>query len=394
MKTIAAALGLVALAAPAAAQGTDSRWEAWAGCWELWTDAVREGATGTARLADGPNATQPRADMPRVCVAPASGGGARFETTIRGQAALDQTIVPDGAERPIQDADCRGTQRAEWSRDGLRLLTHAEVTCRSDTDPRRVSGLAMLAANGDWLDIQAVEIGGRETVRVRRYQRAAGQPRAPRALLAASILTVDDVKEASGKLPARAIEAALVESGAGFDLTARTVIELDDAGVADSVIDLMVALSYPERFVVERTARGSGGPGAPLMTDPFMLGWAFGYPVWYDDFYYSPYYYSPFAYSRFGYRPYDVFYGGGIAVVPVSDEPQPSGAGRVVDGQGYTRVRPRETTPEEGGARTRTAAGFADAGSSASGSSSGTASAGGGYSSGGGGDSGRTAVPR
>jgi uncharacterized membrane protein YgcG len=389
------------LAVPAAAQTADTRWEPFLGCWELTADNVRAATPATAQLENLPLASRSRtATGPRVCVTP-SADGARFETTVRGQAAIDQTLVADGKNRTISDAECKGVQRAEFSTDGVRIFSRAELACTGDPGPRRVSGLSLLTTNGQWLDIQAVDIAGNETVRVRRYYRADGEPPIPRATLSASSLSLDDVKEASAKTAPRALEAALVETNAGFYLSGKQLVALDDAGVPDSVIDVMVALSYPERFVIERTARGGGG-GPTYVNDPFMLGWAFGY----DDFYYSPYYYSPFAYSRYGYRGYGSVYGDGIAVGAVPNEPQPSGTARAVDGQGYTRIRPRETTSSDpGGPVTRTSGTASmpgassppasSSGSSSSGGSSGTASSGGGYSGGASsGDSGRTAQPR
>src|SRR4029079_18062206 len=69
---------------------------------------------------------------------------------------------------------------------------------------------------------------------------------------------------------------------------------------------------------------------------------------------FSPYYYSPFAYPYYrGYHPYYYgYYGGYYTVDPggggggggVTPD-QPSGRGRVVDGQGYTRVSPRDSEP-------------------------------------------------
>jgi hypothetical protein len=394
MKALLFAAALMMAAVPAAAQTADSRWEPFLGCWDLTADNVREGSPAAAQLADLPLATRSPSDAgPRVCVTRAPEGAARFETTVRGQAAIDQTLVADGTSRPLNDAECRGTQRAEFSNDGLRLFSRAELTCEGDAGPRRVSGISLLAVNGMWLDIQAVEIAGRETVRVRRYYRAEGQPPIPRATLGASNLSLDDVKEASAKTAPRALEAALVETNAGFFLSGKQLVDLDDAGVPDSVTDLIVALSYPERFVVERTARGGGGGGGTFVDDPFGLGWAFGYPAFYDDFYYSPSYYSPFGYSRYGYRGYNEAFGGGIVISPVNPEPQPSGNARAVDGQGYTRVRPRETAPAEGSVIRTSDSGSTGGSSSSGGGSSGTASSGGGSSSGGDGG-GRTAQPR
>jgi hypothetical protein len=411
MKARALGLVFVVLAMPASAQTPEPRWEPFLGCWELTTDNVRDDAPAGDPLSNRPLTPRARTTSgPRVCVTRTADGGARFETTVRGQAAVDHTLIADGTSRPLDDKECRGTQRAEFSSDGLRIFSHAELTCEGDPGPRRVSGISLLATNGNWLDIQAVEIASRETVRVRRYYRADGEAAIPRATLGASSLSLDDVKEASAKVAPGALEAALVETNAGFFLSGKELIALDDAGVPDAVIDVIVALSYPERFVIERTARGGGGGGGGggwMFDDPFMLGWAFGYPVLYDDFSYSPYYYSPFGFSRYGYRGYDAVFGGnGVAVVPAPNDPQPSGRGRAVDGLGYTRVTPRDVAPPAG----QTAGGMVPVpNTSAAGSSGATASSTGGYSSGGGtassgsssggsssgGDSGgRTAQPR
>jgi hypothetical protein len=417
MKTIVSVGALLLLAVPAHAQNTaDARWDRWIGCWELVTENAREGAPDPATAARAPR-SQPRDPArPQVCVEAAPTGGATFTTKVGTQTPIVQTVIADGTDRPITEDNCTGTQRAEWSADGLRLYARAELTCKGDQGTRRVSGLAMLGPNGRWTDVQTVDIGGRESFRVRQYRRADTRV-VPG--VAATALTLDDVKEASAKVSPRTLEAALVETRASFNLSGKRLIELQDAGVPASVVDLMVALSYPDRFVVERQAPVDYAR-APVIDDPFMLGWAFGYPVWSDAFglysplygAYSPYYYSPFAYPYYrGYNPYYGYYGygfgggyyvdagGGGGGVNLPD--QPSGRGRVVDGQGYTRVRPRESEPA--GARSGLGSTASSTGSASSGgaSSSSSGSSGGGstaspagFSSGGGDGGGRTAQPR
>jgi hypothetical protein len=409
MKALVSGCALLLLAAPAHAQDTtDARWNRWTGCWELVMENSREGAPDPATASRAPR-SQPRdAARPQVCVEASPTGGATFTTKIGTQTPIVQTIIADGMDRPVNEDSCTGTQRAEWSADGLRLYARAELTCKGDQGTRRVSGLAMLGADGKWTDVQSVDIGGRESFRVRQYRRANDTRIA--AAPSGSALTLADVKEASTKVSPRALEAALVETRASFNLTSKRLLELQAAGVPASVVDLMVALSYPDRFVVERSASVDRAR-APIIDDPFMLGWAFGYPIWsdvyglYSPLYgaFSPYYYSPFAYPY--YRPYYGYgYGYGYVIDPggggggaIPD--QPSGRGRVVDGQGYTRVRPRESEPvatRNGGGSTASSTGGGGGSSSSSGGSSGGSSASpAGFSSGGGGDGGgRTAQPR
>ena len=420
MRTLASGLALLLLAVPAQAQNApDSRWSRWAGCWELILENSRDGAP-SATDAREPRTPARDAGLPQVCVEPLPNGGATFSTKVGTQTPIVQTVIPDATDRPVTEDGCKGTQRSEWSSDGLRLFARAELTCKGDQGIRRVSGLALLGPNGRWTDVQSVDISGRESFVVRQYRRAPGNV-ATTAGVAATALTLDDIKEASAKVSPRALEAALVETRASFDLSSTRLLDLNAAGVPASVIDLMVALSYPDRFVIERSASVDRAM-APIINDPFAFGWGLGYP-WSDiyGFYsplygaYSPYYYSPFAYSYYrGYIPfYPGYYGGGFIDSGgggggggVGVPNQPSGQGRVVNGQGYTRVRPRESEPTVG---TRGNPGLVSSGGSSSGggsssSSSGSSGGGGGsvtssgFSSGGGGGGGdgggRTAQPR
>src|SRR5688572_7972474 len=413
MRSALLVLACALVAMPARAQSNDARWEPWLGCWTLAVENQRDGEPQDAdarQRTPRPSAT--RDGAPRVCVTRTPTGGARFETTVNTQVAVDQTIVADGAPHPVNETDCSGTQRAEWSKNGLRLFSSADIRCQGDPDPRRVSGLSLIAPNGDWLDIQTIATGNRETIRVKRYYRDPDSSRFSRPSVASSSLTLDEVAEASGKVSPGALEAALVETGAGFNLTSKNLLRLDSAGVPPRIIDLLVALSYPEKFVVQRTT--PGGASFPHYRDPFAMGWGFGYPYYASGYYGSPYYYEPF-----GWRGYSVF-DSGVVLVPVepgggSDGPVRSGSGRVVNGQGYTRVIPRESAPGSAfpsdstsgstasGSRSATpsssssdsSSGSSGSGSSGSSGSSGggTASPTGGYSSGGSSDSGRTAVP-
>jgi hypothetical protein len=399
---------LLLITVPAHAQSADTtRWSRFIGCWELVMENAREGAPSPA-TAGRESRSQPRDPArPRLCVQTAPDGGAILTTSVGSQTPIVQTVFADGTDRPITDDGCSGTQRAEWSSDGLRLFSHAELTCKGDQGLRRVSGLALLGRDGTWTDVQSVEIGGRESFRVRKYRRD-GVTSAPR--LTATALTIDDVIEASAKVSPRAIEAALVETRASFNLSSKQLLEMYDARVPATVVDLMVALSYPDRFVIERSASVDRAQ-VPIVDDPFLLGWAFGYPVWSDvyGFYsplygaFSPYYYSPFAYPYIhGYNPY--YYGGGCCYT-INDgggggggvPARPSGLGRVVDGQGYTRVRPRESEPASPGGSPGASGGSGGGSSSSSGGGSsggGSVSSSGFSSGGGGGDGGRTAQPR
>ena len=209
-------------------------------------------------------------------------------------------------------------------------------------------------------------------------------------------LTVADVMEATAATAPPVVEALLVETKPRLDLDSDALIALDDAGVDTTVIDLMVALAYPERFRVERRDRGGGwssGGGVGGCYDP----------IWYGNLY--PYYITPFGatYWTSGYNPY--LFGGAtspfVTVLAESDFDDPTG--RAVMGRGYTRVV-RVQPSESGGTVTgrRAKRRGSSGGDVATSSGSGGSSRGGGGSrvasprgySRGGSTSGRTAAPR
>jgi hypothetical protein len=266
------------------------------------------------------------------------------------------------------------------------------------------------------------------SVRVQRYRRAANQKLADGSTAAqpdngvalrttAERWSVEDVIEASDKLPVAALQAALSELRHGFDLNKKTLIALDDGGVNDSVIDLMVALTYPKKFVVERASGGSAPSGVSTGSgwfDPFLSAqyatplmncytpYGYGYRSYYSMC--GPGYYGSYGYNYYGYgSPYYPYYPGGgwvdvgvnppITGVPIAPQPE----GRVVNGHGYTQVRDRQPEPSprinssgNGGGWNGNSGGASSSGYSSGSSNSG--SSGGGS---GGGDSGaRIAVPK
>ena len=181
-------------------------------------------------------------------------------------------------------------------------------------------------------------------------------------IAASSALTIEDVVNASSHMDAKAVEAWIVERGGQFALDASRLIALADAGVPESVIDIVVAVSYPKHFVVDRNGEGGADVAESEYTTTGRYGRAgrarFGYGRYYDPFYYDPFLLSPFysPYAGYGYySPYRYGFGYGLGyggfgfgygtygtyrptIVVVGRRPQESGGRpRAVRGRGYTR---------------------------------------------------------
>jgi hypothetical protein len=400
MKIIIVALLLAALAIPAAASAQsangDSNWTAWLGCWELIQDDTRSGSprVPTVRTESARASTSRPADM-RVCVTQdASNAGVKMTTFAAGQVVLEQAIVADGRERPLNETGCTASQRAEWSGNRRQLFMRAEMQCK-DQPRRSVTGITLIANGPAWLDLQALDVGGDQLLRVRRYQRVAADqsPLSPDVAaradaeaqrLAATPLKVEDVIQASSNVASKAVEAMLIETRATFDLDGRALLQLQKAGVAGGVTDLMVALSFPDRFVVERQVESRSSSS---FLSPFSAQYeSYWYPAYapyvplslYSPYYYSfyGYSYSPYAYSPFAYGYWSDPYRGiaSFGVARPQDGASPNagemGAGRALVGRGYTRVRPRNDGA--GAAPTDPAASSSGEGSSTRSARSGT----------------------
>ena len=417
-------------ATTAAADLADARWLPWMGCWQLWEEQVDSAEDG----AEFPERTV-------VCITPAEdGSGARLTARSDSDVLIERTLVADGGRHALNEGDCNGWERRDWSDDGRRLFTRGEVRCGND-EPRRMSGISLLSNRSTWVDIQSVSVGDRGHIEIRRYNPARDAeasddvrlPATPGAIRdarqsIAGPLTVPSVREAAAKADSPVVEALLTETQPRLNLDSATLIDLDDAGVDGSVIDVLVALAFPDRFVVERRSSrrgggggglgwgggGFGGPGAGIgyadnYWAPFGYSYLgmYGYNAWRNAYWYNPYYYNGWGGPGRG---------GPGALIGGTDDGE-TGA-RAVNGIGYTRVSERAAAPRDsggasassgggGGTSTRsgrsgrvTSSGFTRSGGGGGGSSSGGSSSGGsssgGSSSGGSssGGGGRTAVPR
>lgn len=373
---VAAAFAILALASfvgPVAAQES-GRWTAWLGCWEPAAERL-----GPAEVDNAP----------RLCIESA-GAGVRVIASAQDQPSAERVLIADGQRHDLSMGGCTGWESATWSAYGARLYVDSRLECEGVE--RNVSGVMAMLPGGEWLDIRAVKPGAAGAVRVVRY-RAASEPSMDRALAvetaraaAAAPLTPQEVVEAVERTQPEVVEALLLERGDGFDLDGATLSMLADRGVPGDVIDVMVALSYPDRFSIDRQA----GMVAEAETarsdrtrdrdyDPFF-GYGYG---WYDPFFYSGY--SRYGY-RYGYSPYRLGYGYGYGwydrpIIIVrgggsNDDFEPRNRGRRVRGMGYTGSDDDRggTAQPRGGSTERVRAGSTTSGSTGSATSSGSGS--------------------
>jgi hypothetical protein len=211
-------------------------------------------------------------------------------------------------------------------------------------EARLVNSVMAMSASGEWLDVRGVAFGSNVGVRASRYREAPSSAQLPAEVAAAlrgrtpgmnaarivasGRVDLADVVEASRALEVGVLQTWLAERGQGFGLDARQVVSLEEAGVAPSVIDIMVALSYPLQFALDRTRLGDPPP------DLEAEGRVVDGGVMYDDYGYG---YDPYGY---GYGRGGGWYSGRRPVVVVQRPAESDDQhGQVVKGRGYVSGR-------------------------------------------------------
>jgi hypothetical protein len=368
MMVLAAALGVTPAAASAAvpAEPGQGTWAAWHGCWRAQGET-----TG-----------------PMVCMLPGDAPEAvRIATVADGVITSETVVRADGTARTVSEGGCTGTERAFFSTDGRRVFTRAELQCGGVA--RVSTGVIGMLSEIAWLDAQAVTVDDNHSVRSVQY-RIVPQSDVPAAIVAllprdqqmaqesarlhaSAPLEIEMVIEASKVLAPPVTEALLAAHAQGFGLNGRKLVQLADAGVPESTIDMMVALSHPTRFAVATEAE-------MLPMDPDRQADIDRRSAWSDECYdpywssrrynsfdrcydarrsrYSAYdgygYYGRYGYSPFGYDPYGWNRGNSPVIVIVrpgdgDGEGEERTRGSVVKGRGYTR----DTGPSSGTATQR-----------------------------------------
>lgn len=327
-----AALFLAALAvSPVSAQEADAaladgRWMPFLGC---WVDAA--------------------ADDGMTCVVP-EGQGVAFLTVSDDGEVTDREVVVAGVERTVEEVGCTGTELVEFSSDGHRLFTRTRLDCGGTT--RHSRGLLAMVGGDQWIDVRALEGGDGSMAWVSRYRaapdrrvRAAGFGDGPgeeetlvlRAarLAASSIVSVDDLIEAHDRTDAEAVRSWVVEQERPLPLHADALVRLADAGVSSEVIDVAVAVSFPEHFEVDREVRDESGYAYARPGYGRSRCGALGLWQPYSWYYCHPFYdqYAPTRYGYGGIYGYD--YNRPYVVVVQPSSPQTRG--RLVKGHGYTQ---------------------------------------------------------
>ena len=341
------------------------RWLPWIGCWE--------GALQSGEAED---------DRFLVCVDFLDDEGGVELTTYQDATPISrETMRADGVPAPIEDGGCAGERSATWSQTGYRVYLDSELRCAAGVSRTTRGVLAFLPDGDGWIEVHSVRSGERDPViGSRTFYPASSSTLAEVGVAdptggielavhtsrsqAGGDLLPEEVVELVRRTGGGATGALLVERSEVFELDARTLRILSQEGVPEEVLDVMVALAYPDRFEIDGREPDLRTPATPAMrateraVAPWpgqartRIGFFRGYSPWgagfYDPFWYDPFYSSNWG-SRFGYGYPGYRHPRVIVVQPPTVRDR---GGRVSPSEGY-RAGPeatRRATPSGGGA--------------------------------------------
>ncbi|MBW2715891.1 MAG: hypothetical protein JRD03_07435, partial [Deltaproteobacteria bacterium] len=347
---IECAFVIVALTVPAMGQGVargapgSDDALAWLGCWDVLANPDDD-------------SQEPRVERQMICVEQGDAPAALDMTVLVDERLVaTETIVTNGSRQSVSDGGCDGWIRSVLSEDRRRIYLQSEATC-ADGKLKNLTGASMMVSGDRWIDIHALWVDGEREVLIQRYRPVgSGLARLPGAMpnamdnarrAAAARLTVENVIEALQVVDPAVVEAMLLESEASFGIDSDLLLRLDDAGAPGEVIDLMVALSFPDYFSVE---------GDTVNRRPVVYYGGYWSP-WYPYYGYGHYYHH-----RYSHR-------------------DNNRGGKAVSGRGYVAVQQTGNPP--GGL-----SGLFQAGSGGGGGGGGNSGAGGGGTAGGSGSTG------
>lgn len=352
---VALAALLLALPGTGAAAETvaadDARWLPWIGCWE---SSEGEEEQGDALL---------------VCFRYLTDGtGVEIVTYSEGEEIAREEVRADGVRSPVADGGCEGERWARFSNDGRRVFLRSQMSCGEGINRATRGVLSIQQMGNRWVELHAVEAGDTDPmIGLRSFYPAPDSelarlgiesPVRGRALAVSTAraqasrpVTVNEVAELHGEIGAFGTQAYLVHQGEGFELSTAQLRQLKRAGVGEEVLDIMVGLSFPERFAIRDDGSAAPRPAAEATRQARGPVRVLGYSPWGGNYYgYGSYRYSPYGYYGGYGNGYGYGYPGGRYAPPVIIVNPPTvedrNPARVLPGRGYVAPT-RSGTPAQ-----------------------------------------------
>ena len=231
--------------------GNDSSLSPWFGVWSITDEGS---STGTASNLKNTVEIRPTSDRK----------GLQITRKSPNQPEVSEVLIPDGTRTPLNSQNCTGWQTFKWVPGAGSILGSSEVTCKG-SGTLATSTLKTFVAPDQMIEVLSVEAVGRTGVAVRhlQYERdlaPAPDSQAPWSAVEGRIAlsapwTVDAIIQLSKSADTPALQAALMEKKVRLNLTSGSLKQMQAAKLPKEIIDLTVALSFPDQFHIEKNGQ-------------------------------------------------------------------------------------------------------------------------------------------
>ena len=295
--------------------------------------------------------------------------GRGFEITTKDtDPPVSENIIPDGILRRIEFGNCTGSNTYKWEKEAGVLLGTSEIVCGEAS--YSIITLKMMTSADRMTDILAVKTADQTRLAVRRFAFERefssavnfflGQESMLLRTTLAAPWDLDKIINLSQIVETSVLEAALIEKNLQVKLDAKSLRKMKSTGTPDSIIDLLVAMSNPDKFRIEKNEHIAveAASRRPESGETYSYSYGIEAPYYYGYYYPWSYYWSynsPFwwgypIYMYPMYPYYNATRGGGSGNGSGNGGGGSGGGrpdshldGRLSSGSGYVQITPRDT---------------------------------------------------
>jgi uncharacterized membrane protein YgcG len=236
------------------------------------------------------------------------GTGIEISRKVPDQLDVNEVLIPNGNKQPVKTQDCTGWQTTKWVPEAGLLISSSEMDCKA-LGSMTTSTLKMILARDQMVDILAVKVAGQTRLAIRRLalrheESPAMESQSSLAIAAARAAlgrpwSLDTIIQLSRTIDTPILEAALLEKQDELKLTSNSLKKLQSAKVPTKIVDLLVALAFPDKFDVFRNGQVAlRAWSSPSGGSSFAAGYAPGI-VYYPGVFYNCYYPNSSFYNSF-----------------------------------------------------------------------------------------------
>jgi hypothetical protein len=223
--------------------------------------------TGVWTFSDDKAASNSLSSLPKTTVEifpTADGKGIQITRKAIDQPEVKEVIIPDGSKRAVNDPNCTGFQTATLIPGAGMIVSSSEMTCK-DTGAFATNNVKLILSADKMVDILELKANGDSKLAVRHLKLErdlppvdASEPTNANVIARMTVgqsWNLNKVEQIAQSFDTRLLEAVLVEKQVVLDMNKATLKQLKNSKLSKGIVDLLVALAYPDKFKIAKNGQ-------------------------------------------------------------------------------------------------------------------------------------------